>query len=410
MADFHQGGHVATLHNLRVHQPEALVSELEAFAASRKITLILPSLFSELEGEALPDIIDELNKVNFIHRIVIGLDRANEEQYRYALKFFSKLKADHVVLWNDGPRLSAVDEKLQNLKLSPSEPGKGRNVWFCMGYTIAQADSAVVAVHDCDVLTYSADMLARLVYPVTNPRFPYQMSKGFYPRVADGKLNGRVSRLLVTPILSAMAKVLGPREYLDFISDFRYPLAGEFAMRTSILPDMRIPSDWGLEIGLLSEAWRNLSPRSVCQVEVSDRYDHKHQVLSEEDASQGLSRMSVDICKALYRKLAADGTVFSEEIFRSIKATYFRDALDLIETYFNDAQMNGLHVDRHVEEKTVELFASNIMHAGQVFLDNPMETPFIPNWSRVHAADPDITTSMLDAVAQDMKEYGPEKA
>jgi glucosyl-3-phosphoglycerate synthase len=406
MADFHQGGHVATLHNLRVNEPDALVRELETFTSSRKITLILPSLFSELEGEALPDIIDELNKVDFIHRIVIGLDQATEDQYRYALNFFSKLKADHVVLWNDGPRLSAVDAKLQELKLSPSEPGKGRNVWFCMGYTIAQADSAVVAVHDCDVITYSADMLARLVYPVTNPRFPYQMSKGFYPRVADGKLNGRVSRLLVTPILSAMAKVLGPREYLDFISDFRYPLAGEFAMRTSILPDMRIPSDWGLEIGLLSEAWRNLSPRSVCQVEISDRYDHKHQVLSEEDASRGLSRMSVDICKALYRKLAADGTVFSEEIFRSIKATYFRDALDLIETYFNDAKMNGLHVDRHVEEKTVELFASNIMHAGQVFLDNPMETPFIPNWSRVHAADPDITTSMLDAVAHDMAEFG----
>jgi glucosyl-3-phosphoglycerate synthase len=406
MADFHQGGHVATLHNLRVNEPDALVRELETFTSSRKITLILPSLFSELEGEALPDIIDELNKVDFIHRIVIGLDQATEDQYRYALNFFSKLKADHVVLWNDGPRLSAVDAKLQELKLSPSEPGKGRNVWFCMGYTIAQADSAVVAVHDCDVITYSADMLARLVYPVTNPRFPYQMSKGFYPRVADGKLNGRVSRLLVTPILSAMAKVLGPREYLDFMSDFRYPLAGEFAMRTSILPDMRIPSDWGLEIGLLSEAWRNLSPRSVCQVEISDRYDHKHQVLSEEDASRGLSRMSVDICKALYRKLAADGTVFSEEIFRSIKATYFRDALDLIETYFNDAKMNGLHVDRHVEEKTVELFASNIMHAGQVFLDNPMETPFIPNWSRVHAADPDITTSMLDAVAHDMAEFG----
>jgi glucosyl-3-phosphoglycerate synthase len=41
-----------------------------------------------------------------------------------------------------------------------------------------------------------------------------------------------------------------------------------------------------------------------------------------------------------------------------------------------------------------------------VFLDNPMETPFIPNWSRVHAADPDITTSMLDAVAHDMAEFG----
>lgn len=406
MADFHQGGHVATLHNLRINGEEDLKRELNAFSSSRKITLILPSLFSELEGEALPNIIEELNKVDFIHRIVIGLDRATEEQYRYALQFFSKLKADHVVLWNDGPRLQAVDARLKALDLSPSEPGKGRNVWFCMGYTISRADSAVVAVHDCDVVTYSAEMLARLVYPVANPTFPYQMSKGFYPRVADGKLNGRVTRLLVSPMIQALAKVLGPRDYLDFLADFRYPLAGEFAMRTSILPDMRIPSDWGLEIGLLSEAWRNLSPRAVCQVEISDRYDHKHQDLSEEDAKTGLSRMSVDICKALYRKLAADGTVFSEEIFRSIKATYYRGALDLIETYFNDARMNGLHVDRHAEEKAVELFANNIILAGSVFLDNPMETPFIPNWSRVHSADPDIIAAMTRAVAEDMAEYG----
>ncbi|ALI55843.1 hypothetical protein [Celeribacter marinus] len=405
MADFHQGGHVATLHNLRHNTADDLARELDLFSSTRKITLILPSLFSELEGDALPAIIDELNKVNFIHRIVIGLDRADEAQYRYARKFFAKLKAEHVVLWNDGARLKAVDARLQELGLSPAEPGKGRNVWFCMGYTIARADSAVVAVHDCDVVTYSAGMLARLVYPVTNPNFPYQMSKGFYPRVAEGKLNGRVSRLLVSPMLAALRKVLGPRDYLDFLSDFRYPLAGEFAMRTSILPDMRIPSDWGLEIGLLSEAWRNLSPRAVCQVEISDRYDHKHQDLSEEDANQGLSRMSVDICKALYRKLAADGTVFSEEIFRSIKATYYRDGLDLIETYFNDARMNGLHVDRHVEERAVELFASNIMRAGQVFLENPMETPFIPNWSRVHAADPDIVADLVHAVSQDMDEF-----
>ncbi|AJE45109.1 glycosyl transferase [Celeribacter indicus] len=405
MADFHQGGQVATLHNLRLNSAADLNRELNAFAATRKITLILPSLYSELEGDALPNIIDELNKVEFIHRIVVGLDRADEAQYRHACRFFSRLRADHVVLWNDGPRLQAVDARLRELDLSPSEPGKGRNVWFCVGYTIARADSAVVAVHDCDVVTYNAELLARLVYPVANPTFPYQMSKGFYPRVADGKLNGRVSRLLVTPMIHALAKVLGPRDYLDFLADFRYPLAGEFAMRTSILPDMRIPSDWGLEIGLLSEAWRNLSPRAVCQVEISDRYDHKHQDLSQEDASTGLSRMSVDICKALYRKLAADGTVFTEEIFRSIKATYYRGALDLIETYFNDARMNGLHVDRHVEEQAVEMFANNIIRAGNVFLENPMETPFISNWSRVHAADPDIIASMTRAVAEDMAEF-----
>jgi glucosyl-3-phosphoglycerate synthase len=115
--------------------------------------------------------------------------------------------------------------------------------------------------------------------------------------------------------------------------------------------------------------------------------------------------MSVDICKALYRKLAADGTVFSEEIFRSLKATYYRIALDLIATYYNDARMNGLHVDRHAEETAVELFASNIMQAGSVFLENPMETPFIANWSRVNAADPTILADMLAAVSADEQEF-----
>ncbi len=36
------------------------------------------------------------------------------------------------------------------------------------------------------------------------------------------------------------------------------------------------------------------------------------------------------------------------------------------------------------------MFARNIMDAGQAFLDNPMETPFIPSWNRVQSALPDI--------------------
>jgi glucosyl-3-phosphoglycerate synthase len=406
MADFHQNGSLATLHDLRTRDAAAITREVETFAETRKITLILPSLFSELEGAALPRILDELSQVSYLHRIVIGLDRADAGQYAHARRFFSRLPQDHVVLWNDGPRLRAIDARLEELGLAPAEAGKGRNVWYCMGYTLARADSAVVALHDCDILTYSQDMLTRLVYPVANPNFSYQICKGYYPRIAEGKMNGRVNRLLVSPILIALKRVFGDHDYLDYLRSFRYALAGEFAMRSAILPDMRIPSDWGLEIGVLSEAWRNLSPRAVCQVEISDRYDHKHQPLSPEDASTGLSRMSVDICKALFRKLAADGVVFTKPIFRTLKATYYRIALDMIESYYNDARMNGLHLDRHAEERSVELFASNIVVAGQTFLETPMETPFISNWSRVHAADPDLMRDMAAAVAADEDEHG----
>ncbi len=401
MADFHQNGSITTLHNLRTRSLDDLTYELSAFAESRKISLILPCLYSELEGPALPHILDELSSVPYLHRIIIGLDQANEAQFRHAREFFARLPQKHIVLWNDSPRMTELGSRLDHLGLAPQEAGKGKNVWGCMGYLIACADSAIMAIHDCDILTYDRGMLARLVYPVAHPAFPYQMAKGFYPRIDGQRLNGRVTRLLVSPLLIALKKVVGDRDYLDYLRSFRYPLSGEFALRTATLPDLRIPSDWGLEIGVLSEAWRNLAPHAVCQVDISDAYDHKHQDLSPEDASRGLSRMSTDICKAVFRKLASDGTVFTPNLFRTLKATYYRQALDLLESYYNDAKMNGLAVDRHKEEKSVELFAENIIRAGQVFLENPNESPFIPTWNRVHAADPDFLADLRRAASED---------
>lgn len=405
MVDFHQNGNIATLHNLRTRGLADMTYELETFAQTRKMSLILPCLYSELETEAMPNILAELAKVSYLHRIIIGLDKADEGQYRHARRFFEGLGQNHIVIWNDSPRMKALEARLEGMGLAPSEAGKGKNVWTSMGYLIGCQDSAVMAIHDCDILTYTNELLARLIYPVANPTFPYQVAKGYYARIGADKLNGRVTRLLVSPLLIALKRVVGDRDYLDYLRSFRYPLSGEFAMRSTILPDLRIPSDWGLEIGVLSEAWRNLAPKAVCQVEIADAYDHKHQDLSPEDAARGLNRMSVDICKAIFRKLAADGTIFTPNTFRTLKATYYRSALDLLEAYYTDAQMNGLKVDRHSEEASIELFAENIMRAGQTFLENPHETPFIPTWNRVHSADPDFLRDMHDAVAADAQDY-----
>ncbi|MEN8659933.1 glycosyl transferase [Marivita sp.] len=405
MVDFHQNGNIATLHNLRTRSLQEMTYELETFAQTRKMSLILPCLYSELETEAMPNILAELANVTYLHRIIIGLDRANEDQFRHAKQFFEGLNQNHIVIWNDSPRMRALNMRLEEMGLSPAEQGKGKNVWTSIGYLIGCQDSAVMAIHDCDILTYTNELLARLIYPVANPTFPYQVAKGYYARIGGEKLNGRVTRLLVSPLLIALKRVVGDRDYLDYLRSFRYPLSGEFAMRTNILPDLRIPSDWGLEIGVLSEAWRNLAPKAVCQVEIADAYDHKHQALSPEDAATGLNRMSTDICKAIFRKLAADGTIFTTNVFRTLKATYYRSALDLLDAYYSDAQMNGLSVDRHSEEASIELFAENIMRAGQTFLDNPHETPFIATWNRVHAADPEFLRDMQAAALADAKDY-----
>lgn len=405
MANFYQNGEVTTLHNLGQRSPEDLEKELQSFSKSRPMGLILPSLFSELEGDALPDIVDHIAEIPYLSEIVIGLDRASEDQYRHALKFFGKLPQHHRVLWNEGPRLQALDKKLKELGLAPKELGKGRNVWYCMGYILASGKSESVALHDCDIVTYDKELLARLIYPVANPMFNYEFCKGYYARVAGGKMNGRVSRLLVTPLVKALKKTIGHNDYLEFIDSFLYPLAGEFSFRKDVLSDIRIPSDWGLEIGVLSEMYRNYASNRTCQVDIADAYDHKHQDLSLDNAEAGLSKMSVDITKAFIRKLATQGYTFSSESIRTLKASYYRIALDYLEMYRGDAMMNGLSLDIHNEEKAIEMFAENIMTAGQVFLDKPMDTPFIPSWNRVISAMPDVLEKLKEAVELDFQEF-----
>jgi hypothetical protein len=78
MADFYQNGIITTLHNLSHRPLEAVEAELSSFSRVRPMGLLLPCLYSELEGEALPRIVDHLAQVPYLSQIVIGLDQANE--------------------------------------------------------------------------------------------------------------------------------------------------------------------------------------------------------------------------------------------------------------------------------------------------------------------------------------------
>ncbi|MEM9451838.1 MAG: glycosyl transferase, partial [Cyanobacteria bacterium P01_E01_bin.6] len=404
MADLFQHGAIATLHNLTNRSLESLETELLEFSKQRSLGLMLPALFSELESGALRQIVEELQPVPYLSEIVIGLDNADPEQWGYARHYFSKLPQHHRILWHDGPRLQALDQELAVQNLAPQARGKGRNVWYSLGYMLASQRSRAIALHDCDITTYDRGLLARLLYPIANPVFDYRFCKGYYARINQNQLRGRVTRLLVTPLLRALKLTLGTTDYLDFMDSFRYPLAGEFSLLTHIIPALRIPSDWGLEVGLLSEIQRNHAYHRVCQAEIADIYDHKHKQLSAKDRSTGLSKMSIDITKSLFRKLAIQGHILTKETFRTVKATYYRLALDLVTRYQNDAIANGLMFDRHAEEQAVEVFADCIMQAGETYLSNPMETPFIHSWERIQSAFPDFMPRLLEAVELDNTE------
>ncbi|MEZ5537985.1 MAG: glycosyl transferase [Thiolinea sp.] len=402
MSDFKQNGNITTLHRLPGASLDNIESQLRRFARRNPMTLILPSLFSELEGPALQGIVDQLREADYINQIVIGLDQANADQFSYAKKFFSQLPQDKRILWNDGERLRAIAGQLEERKLGPGEAGKGRNVWYCIGYILAANNSRAVALHDCDILTYTRDMPARLFYPIVNPALDFEFCKGYYARVnSTGKLSGRVTRLFVQPLITSLKKLLGSTEYLEFMDAFRYPLSGEFSLSTDLLSAIRIPSDWGLEIGILSEAYRNTTTRRVCQVDIAENYDHKHQEMGSSDHEGGLSRMSYEIAKAVFRKLGTEGEVMNTSFFRALKAVYLREALDMLERYDADAHINGLSVDIHSETMAIDLFAGSILDAGEKYLEDPLETPFIPNWKQVFSAIPDLPEQLLEAVELD---------
>lgn len=402
MSDFYQTGVITTLHQLGKPSLERLEAELLSFSKTRPIALVLPALYSEFEGPAMPGIVQELAKVKYLNEIVLVLDKASEADFERVRKFMAPIPAEVKIIHNDGKRILEVYETLKRNGLDAGPRGKGRSAWLAYGYVLARGKSDVIALHDCDIVTYSRELLARLCYPIANPNLNYVFCKGFYSRVTN-KMNGRVTRLLVTPLVRSLQQLTGQHGFLTFLDSFRYALAGEFSMSADLARINRIPSDWGLEVGSLAEVYRNYSPRRVCQVDIAATYEHKHQMLSADDAEQGLMKMAVDICKSIFRTLASDGVVFSEGLFRSLIATYLRQAEDTLMKYEADAMINGLAFDRHEEAKAVEAFTRAIAMASQVFVENPLGAPLIPNWNRVSAAIPDIFEMLRLAVDEDNK-------
>jgi len=163
----------------------------------------------------------------------------------------------------------------------------------------------------------------------------------------------------------------------------------------------RIPGDWGLEIGVLAEVYRNCALRRVCQVDIADAYEHKHQDLSPDNPDAGLLKMSADITKALFRNLASDGVILSDALLKTLRATYLQAAQDAISRYENDAMINSLQFDRHQERTAVEVFLKGMKLATQSFIEDPLGVPMISNWSRVVAAVPDVFGLLIDAVESD---------
>jgi glucosyl-3-phosphoglycerate synthase len=400
MADFTQNGVITTLQKLRDRPIKELDRELKTISKKRKMVLLLPALVTEFDTVAIHTIIKELMEVNYLHKIVLSVDQADKNQFKKIKDIMSRLPTEAKIVWNDGARIKALLKELQDADFTLGQPGKGRSVWMSLGYILSDRDVYAIALHDCDIVNYKREMLARLIYPVVHPATDFEFSKGYYARVTD-RLYGRVTRLFYTPLIRTMKRILGYNAFIDYLDNFRYALSGEFALLSSLARGIRISPTWGLEVSMLSEVYQKASVNRICQVEIMDTYEHKHQILEKGKPDKGLIRMATDIAKALFSILTQDGMVISESFFRTLLTSYKQESRIAIEKYNALSLLNGLEYDRHTEIEAVDAFVESLKVAMDEFVRDPVGIPMLCAWVRVNAAIPDFVERLRDAVEED---------
>jgi len=401
MADFFQNGSIATFQTLMTRPLEDIELELKKFGINNKMVLLLPALYSEFEGPAMPNILEELKNINYLYKIVLSLDRANKVQFEQVKELISRIPGDTTIIWHDGARMQALYKELKKAGVLVDGPGKGRSVWMSLGYILANPEVYAIGLHDCDIVNYKREIVAKLFYPIVHPALDFEFSKGYYARVTK-KLYGRVTRLFYTPLIRSLKRIVGFHPFLEYLDSFRYALAGEFAFLAILARGIRISPTWGLEVSMLSEVYTKTSVNRIAQVELIETYEHKHQEIKIKNNTESrLLKMATDIAKTLFRVLSQDGIEMSHAFFQTILTTYIQEAWSAIEKYNGLALINGLKYDRNEEFEVVEAFVETLKKGINEFRKDPVGIPMLSAWVRINAALPDFSQRMANAVGLD---------
>ena len=393
---------ITTIHDFGCNL-EFLEERLVELSEESPTAVLIPALYEELERPALTQIRDRLKECAFIKTVVVCLYADTLEQYSTAVEFFSSLPQQTFVIWENGQRVTKLLENLRDRGLDLlSFRGKGRAVWLGLGLATLQAEA--IALHDADIITYDRSYPLKLLFPLLEKEFGIGFNKAYYARIGSypRSLNGRVVRLFVTPLLTALTELFGYQKYLRYLSAFRYPLSGEFAMTSDLALNTRIPGNWGLEIGFLAEVYRSVAEKRIAQIDLGI-FDHKHQKVGN-SSQEGLRKMCRDILRSVLRTLTeTEQVVISRDHIHALRVKFRREAQDYTRQYFVDARFNNLQYDRHQEEIITELFEEVIYDAGELYFSDPAGAQ-IPDWTRALAVTPDLREQLQNAVKADMEE------
>jgi glucosyl-3-phosphoglycerate synthase len=399
MPDFYQHARLPTLHHLADSDLVARETELAAWVKERPLALLLPALHTEFKKTALPRMLREIAGVSYISDVVITVNHATNAQMTKARAQCEALLGDKpfTLLWNDGPALQGIHEELQARGFPPYVDGKGTNIWTGLAYLKALGKHHTVASHDTDILSYERGMLWRLCYPVAHPKLPYRFAKGYYGRVGD-RLFGRMTRLMIFPLLQTFIEVAGRSDLLDHLESFRYPLSGEFCAEINTLTQFPMPAGWGLEMCLLCETFQHVEREQMCQVDLGFNFEHRHRTVSNAPAAtaatEGLSESAIQVVQTLASHvLASLPLAQSKSLLDDVLARYAATAEKWVPRYEHDSLINGLRYDADDERRAVHVFEDAVKQAFQMVPGSRSNDH--PSVERVFEAWPEMKTRLL---------------
>jgi len=305
-------------------------------------------------------------------RVVVAL-RSDPGEVGDAVDWLRGFDLPMTVLWCDAP---AVETALDRAGFG-GDGGKGQDVWLALGLV---CDAEYVVVHDADATTYDHTHVPRLLFPLTNG---HEFSKGYYARVENNRLYGRLCRLFVLPLVRTLATDQGG-ELLRYLAAFRYPLAGEFAATGDLVRSLRLPRGWGREVGTLGDAFATAGVAGTAQVDLGT-HEHDHRPVA---GHTGLGEMARDVGRTLFTVLEERGIDID---YGSLPDRYRDHGRRLVEQYATDAAFNGLDHSIEAERAQVDRYAGAIAP--------PDDDDRLPAW-RDAPVDPDrIAEHSADALA-----------
>lgn len=327
---------IATLHDLTDPTPEA---------PTGRAAVVVPMTDREYAGLAPERTLATLEAVD-PGRVIVPL-RAPEERVGPFVEWLSDFDLDLTVLWCNAP---AVEALLAEHGLD-GEAGKGRDVWLGMG--LAAEREEFVVVHDADARTYGPGHVPRLLAPLSAG---FEFAKGYYARVENGRLYGRLFRLFYEPLVAALAE-RHDAAILEYLGAFRYALAGEMGMNADLARELRVEPAWGLEVGVLGDAFSRAGFAGTAQVDLG-AHEHDHRAVG---GSAGLAEMSQGVGAALFRVLADEGI---EPDFERLAERYPEVATRFVRRYAADAAFNDLSYDPDEERAQVGRYVEAIVPPG----------------------------------------------